>query len=511
MGAPSDSVYPERTADTTKSLATRLTPLILCAAVLLAAAGPGSAAVRARLYPALAAETPGTQAEVDRILAQERARVDVAQEAGGITLEEILRQLESAERAAGVSSRQPAATPVRPAARPIPAPTLLQQLRAGYYSSELEAANLTIPTTVDAFLQYNTDYRSVKSERLEYDLNNVLHVGSLKSENRLDATVQYTPEERLRARVREHLELQKNGRERLTNDYDLDSTELTLDYNFPVRLRALARGLVENKAFDRESSFNFSSRTQETELYLERPFMKGTYSVDVVNEGQSFGSDPLSDFQRQTVAVTARGSLSRLFDGEVRFIREKQDRNVVGNVLDYGDNTWYLTLDYRVNPQWLLRVERDLEDKLFVVPDDINFDYRRTVWRPSLTWLPTDALTLILDTAFEEKRHFDRDPTALEQDEDFDIQTLSLTGTYVRDRLFLTATVSGSRHDHLLADNQLQADFVSTELSSAATYNFSSTKSASLTASRTRDHYQAIAESNNSVSTILTGDVTVRF
>jgi hypothetical protein len=509
VGGPSDSVHPERTADTPKSLQRTLALTLLCAGLLLTAARPGAAGVRARLYPGLAAETPGTQAEVDRILAQERARLDVAREAGGVTLEEILRELESAERAAGVSS-QPAA-PVKPVARPLPEPTLIQQLRAGYYSSELEAANLTIPTTVDAFIQYNTDYRSVKSDRLEYDLNNVLHVGSLKSENRLDATVQYTPEERFRARLREHLELQKNGSERLTNDYDLDSTELTLDYNFPVRLRALARGLVENKAFDRESSFNFSSRTQETELYLERPFMKGTYSVDVVNEGQSFGSDPLSDFQRQTVAVTARGSLSRLFDGEARFIREKQDRNMAGNVLDYGNNTWYLTLDYRMNQRWLLRVERDLEDKLFVVPDDINFDYRRTVWRPSLTYLPTDALTLILDTAFEEKRHFDRDPTALEQDEDFDILTLSLTATYMRNRLFLTATVSGAWHDHLLADNQLQADFVSTELSSAATYNFSSTKSASLTASRTRDNYQSIAESNNSVSTILTGDVTVRF
>ncbi|MBI4872474.1 MAG: hypothetical protein HY814_13020 [Candidatus Riflebacteria bacterium] len=475
----------------------------LAAAIVAAAAPCWALGLRhSRLYPALAVETVGTQSQVERIEAQERARLDRAQEGAGPTLDEILRELEVAERSAGYT---PALTPAAPppvVSRPPAGPksSLLQQLQLGHYSSQLQAANLTVPTTVDEYLQWSFDYRKPLCDRIELDLENTLHGGTLKTEDRFYATFQYNPEGRLRTRLREHLELQSNSSERLTNDYDLNSSELTIDYNFPVRLRALVRGFLENKSFDREGAFNFDSRAKETEFYVERPFMNGTYTAYLINEGQHFGSDPLSDFQRQTLSLSARGSLARLFDGEARFLRERQDRNLPGAGQDYDDNSWFWLLDYRINSTWLLRLERDLEDKLFVAPDDIDFNYRRTIWRPSVTYLPTRELTLIGEAILEQKRHFDHDPTdlILEHDEDFDTTTLSLTATYFSQKIYISATLLRAYHDHVLPDNSLQADFTSLELSGAATYTISKSKSVSLTYSHVDDSYRAIATLNDS-------------
>ncbi|MBI4869678.1 MAG: hypothetical protein HY816_22290 [Candidatus Wallbacteria bacterium] len=486
-------------------------PAALGAALLLTCLGIlPSRLDAARLYPALAAVTPGVQAEVDRILAEERAKLNRSSEAGGPTLDEVLRELEAAEGSAAAPADQPPEPKPTP---PAPERVLLQQLRTGYSQIDLEAANLTVPTTQDAFVQYQLDYRAVKDPRNELDLLNVLQAGTLKTENFLDAIYVYTPDERLRVRARQRLELQKNSAQRLTNDYDLNATELTFDYNFPVRLRALVRGFVENKSFDREGAFNFNSRTKHTEFYLERPFMAGTYSADLINEAQYFDSDPASNFKRQTLNVSARGNLSRRFDAEARYVRQRHDRNLAGEVLDYDDGLWIFLVDYRMTEKLILRAERDLEDKVFEVPDDINFNFRRRLWRPSLTYLPSQALTLILDASFESKRHFDVDAQdlILERDEDFDTTGATLTATYVRDKLFVTASLGAFAHDHILPDTALQADFVSRELSGSATYNFSAAKSLSLSYSRTEDSFESLASTNDSASTILTGDLTYRF
>ncbi len=462
------------------------------------------------LIPGLAAETIQSQAQVDAIIAQERSRLSQTEESGGATLEEILRQLEETERSApgGYELRDPSG--LLPDAG---SPTIDQQVRLGYNRSTLDSVSFSIPTTVESFTQWSLDYRNPTDGSFEIDVNNLLHAGTLKTEDFLDVALVYTPEERVRARFRQHFELQKNAQERITNDYDLTSSELTLDYNFPVRLRALARGFIEDKSFDSEGAFNFNSRTKQTEFYLERPYMNGTFTANLINEAQFFDSDPLSNFKRQTLTLTSRGRLTSRVNGEIRFVRERQDRAVPAEALDYDDDSWIFLVDYRFTDQVVFRMERDLENRVYSVPDDINFNFRRNTWRPSITYLPSAYLTLILDTALETRRNFESDSTdlILEKDEDFDVSTLSLTTTYVRDRIFATITLLRSSFDHLLPDNPLLADLVSSQISGTVTYNVSSSKALSVSYSRVNDEYVAVAAANNSLTTILTADMTYRF
>ncbi|MBI3891348.1 MAG: hypothetical protein HY303_07440, partial [Candidatus Wallbacteria bacterium] len=102
-------------------------PLAATALLAVAVARPSEAA---RLYPALAAVTPGVQAEVDRILAEERSKLSKSPAAGGTTLDEVLRELEATERSAETTAAADGSKAGAPA--PPPPPTLIQQLRLGY-------------------------------------------------------------------------------------------------------------------------------------------------------------------------------------------------------------------------------------------------------------------------------------------------------------------------------------------------------------------------------------------